>query len=168
MHVLKTKKACTATQNSAGQSSPTQYTVHSMEILTSHPNASTGISCAAQIYTVFQRIEAIWAKIWRTLGFLRTTERLCCVPPLTVTDLNNASTENHMVLDLQSLFGLLCIAVLIGWDPATPPPPAPRIWAHIRGRYWSAKVDDISLCNPLTVKFQFSSDIAHTVFSLLF
>ncbi len=26
--------------------------------------------------------------------------------------------------------------VLIGWDPATPPP---RIWAHTRGRYWSAK-----------------------------
>jgi hypothetical protein len=24
-------------------------------------------------------------------------------------------------------------------------PPPPRIWAHIRGRYWSAKIDDISL-----------------------
>ncbi len=24
------------------------------------------------------------------------------------------------------------------------PPPPPRIWAHIRGRYWSAKIDDIS------------------------
>ncbi len=24
-------------------------------------------------------------------------------------------------------------------------PPSPRIWAHIRGRYWSAKIDDISL-----------------------
>jgi hypothetical protein len=23
-------------------------------------------------------------------------------------------------------------------------PPSPRIWAHIRGRYWSAKIDDIS------------------------
>jgi hypothetical protein len=23
-------------------------------------------------------------------------------------------------------------------------PPSPRIWAHIRGRYWSAKLDDIS------------------------
>ncbi len=28
----------------------------------------------------------------------------------------------------------------MGWDPATP-----RSWAHIRGRYWSAKIDDISL-----------------------
>jgi hypothetical protein len=28
------------------------------------------------------------------------------------------------------------------------PPPSPRIWAHIRERYWSAKIDDISL-NPL-------------------
>jgi hypothetical protein len=24
------------------------------------------------------------------------------------------------------------------------PSPTPRIWAHIRGRYWSAKIDDIS------------------------
>ncbi len=44
----------------------------------------------------------------------------------------------NMELDLQSLFGLLCVAVLIGRDPSTPPPPLPRIWAHIRERYWSA------------------------------
>jgi hypothetical protein len=43
-----------------------------------------------------------------------------------------------MELDIQSLFGLLCTrtVVLIGWGLATPPP---RIWAHIRGRYWSGK-----------------------------
>ena len=29
----------------------------------------------------------------------------------------------NMELDLQSLFGLLCTAVLIGWDPSTPPLP---------------------------------------------
>ncbi len=29
--------------------------------------------------------------------------------------------------------------------PQPPPPPPPRIWAHIRGRYWSAKIDDIFL-----------------------
>jgi hypothetical protein len=52
-----------------------------------------------------------------------------------------------MESDLQSLFGLLCTHVLIGRDPATPP--LPRIWAHIGGRYWSAKIDDISFfCNP--------------------
>jgi hypothetical protein len=36
-----------------------------------------------------------------------------------------ASVFNHrlnMELDLRSLFGLLCTAVLIGWGPATPPP----------------------------------------------
>ncbi len=35
-----------------------------------------------------------------------------------------------MELDLQSLFGLhvMCTALLIGWDPATPL--SPRIWAH--------------------------------------
>jgi hypothetical protein len=30
----------------------------------------------------------------------------------------------------------------------------PRIWAHIRGRYWSAKIDD-SLCNPLVIPVSF-------------
>ncbi len=29
-----------------------------------------------------------------------------------------------------------------------PPPPSPRIWAHIRWRYRSAKIDDISLWPP--------------------
>jgi hypothetical protein len=48
-----------------------------------------------------------------------------------------------MELDLQSLFGLLCTAAIIGWDPATPPPP--RIWAFVRRRFWSARIDDISL-----------------------
>jgi hypothetical protein len=27
-------------------------------------------------------------------------------------------------------------------------PPSPRIWAHIRGRYWSAKIDDILQTAP--------------------
>ena len=40
--------------------------------------------------------------------------------------------------------GLLCTAVLIGWDPATPP----RIWAHIREHYWSAKIDEITWPGP--------------------
>ncbi len=35
----------------------------------------------------------------------------------------------NMELDLQSLFGLLCTAELIGRDPHPPP----RICAHIRG-----------------------------------
>ncbi len=30
----------------------------------------------------------------------------------------------------------------IGWDPVTPP--LPRIWAHIRGRYWSAEITPCS------------------------
>jgi hypothetical protein len=29
--------------------------------------------------------------------------------------------------------------------PRNSSPPPPRIWAHLRGRYWSAKIDDISL-----------------------
>ncbi len=42
----------------------------------------------------------------------------------------------NMELDLQSLFGLLWTAVLIGLDPVTL---TPRIWAHIRGRYLVSK-----------------------------
>jgi len=57
----------------------------------------------------------------------------------------------NMEVDLQSLFGLHVTSyavVLIGWDPATPAP-FPRIWTRItRGRYWSAKIDDISLWPP--------------------
>ncbi len=37
----------------------------------------------------------------------------------------------NMALDLQSLFGLLCTAVLIGWDPATPPLP-PHLGSYTR------------------------------------
>jgi hypothetical protein len=40
--------------------------------------------------------------------------------------------------------GSMCTAVLIDRDRATPLLP-PCIWAHIRGRYWSAKIDDIPL-----------------------
>ncbi len=40
---------------------------------------------------------------------------------------------------------VMCTAVLICWDPATPPPSPPRIWTRIRGRYWSAKIGEISL-----------------------
>jgi hypothetical protein len=40
----------------------------------------------------------------------------------------------NMELDLQSLFGLHCTPVLIGWDPSTPTP-HPCSWAHIRERY---------------------------------
>ncbi len=45
----------------------------------------------------------------------------------------------HMELDLQSLFGLLYSCT--HWPRPRNPPPSPRIWAHIRGRYWLAKID---------------------------
>ncbi len=37
----------------------------------------------------------------------------------------------NMELDLQSLFGLLCTAVLFGWDPGTPSHP-PHLGSHTR------------------------------------
>jgi hypothetical protein len=50
-----------------------------------------------------------------------------------------------MELDLQSFFGLLFTAVLIGGDPATPPPPLRSFGLMLQGRYWSTKIEDISL-----------------------
>jgi hypothetical protein len=49
----------------------------------------------------------------------------------------------NMELDLQSLFGLHVHNCIHWLRPHKPP--SPRIWAHIRGRYWSAKIDDICL-----------------------
>jgi hypothetical protein len=62
-----------------------------------------------------------------------------CSYPSIPQDEDRYTQRLNMELDLQSL----CTAVLFGCDPATLPPP-PRIWAHLRGRYWSAKIDDVS------------------------
>ncbi len=59
------------------------------------------------------------------------------------------TAQVNMELDLQSLFGhhmSSCTHWLRSCNP--PPPPPPTIWAHVRGRYWSAKIDDISLWLP--------------------
>ncbi len=45
-------------------------------------------------------------------------------------------------LDLQSLWAP---CAQLAETPQPPPSPYPRIWAHMRGRYWSAMIDDISL-----------------------
>ncbi len=50
-----------------------------------------------------------------------------------------------MELDLQSLFGLHVRSCTLAETPQLPAPPTPRILAHIRRRYWSAKIDDIYL-----------------------
>jgi hypothetical protein len=47
----------------------------------------------------------------------------------------------NMELDLQCLFGLHVYSCTHWLRPSNSP--SPRIWAH--GRYWSAKIDDISL-----------------------
>jgi hypothetical protein len=54
-----------------------------------------------------------------------------------------------MELDFQSLFGLHVNSCTHWLRPRNSPPP--RTWAHIRGRYWSDKIDDISLCDPLVI-----------------
>ncbi len=65
----------------------------------------------------------------------------------------------NMELDLQSLFGLHVHSCTHLLRSRTPSPP--RIWAHIRGRWWSAKIDDISLCPPdekdtILVQFEYT------------
>ncbi len=57
-------------------------------------------------------------------------------------------TFNHRVkykVDLQSLFGLH-VHSCTHWLHETRN--SPRIWAHIRGHYWSANINDISLWSP--------------------
>jgi hypothetical protein len=49
----------------------------------------------------------------------------------------------NIELELQSLFGPHVLDFTHWLRPRNPPPP--HIWAPIRGRYWSAKIDDISL-----------------------
>ncbi len=73
----------------------------------------------------------------------------------------------NMDLDLQSLFGLHMHSLR-----ESRPRPPPRIWAHIRGRYWSAKIDDISLLPPglnkpgASSKMKVGSGITHITYLL--
>jgi hypothetical protein len=51
-----------------------------------------------------------------------------------------------MELDLQSYLGSMCSGAQLNSLAEAPQlSPSPRIRAHIRGRYWSPKIDDISL-----------------------
>ncbi len=80
--------------------------------------------------------------LWDMTGFVSTSG--CCtvapglIPGLAPTVEASSLSKLNMELDLQSLFGLLCTAVLFGWDPATLTQ-SPRIWAHLRGRFWSGQ-----------------------------
>ncbi len=53
----------------------------------------------------------------------------------------------NMEVDLQSLFGLhvTWCAQLYSWAETPKLPPPPAFGLVLRGRYWSAKIDDISL-----------------------
>ncbi len=82
--------------------------------------------------------------------------------------------QNHrlnMELDLRTLFGLhvhctLYTTLFIGWDPATLPSRR-HIWAHIRGHYWSAKIDYIS-CEPLAKTYNLNFLWRHSPKSILY
>ncbi len=53
----------------------------------------------------------------------------------------------NMELDLQSLFGLLCTAILIGWDPAVPP------LLPAFGLIYEGAIGQSSVCDPLLLLF---------------
>jgi hypothetical protein len=62
-------------------------------------------------------------------------------PPSNICIIHRLNIE----LDLLSLFGLHVHSCTHWLKPRKTPPPPHLIWAHLRGRYWSAKIDDISL-----------------------
>jgi hypothetical protein len=71
------------------------------------------------------------------------------IPDLQNSELDKVIEGNHrlnMELDTMFIWAPYEQHSYTHWlRPATPSPPP--IWAHIRRRYWSAKIDD-SLCNP--------------------
>ncbi len=67
-----------------------------------------------------------------------------------------------MELDLQSLFGLLCTAVLIGRDPESPTL-RPHLGSYTRALLVSqGPRQTTSLCNPLGTGTIFSSEISES------
>jgi hypothetical protein len=68
------------------------------------------------------------------------------MPPLLDSNTESCRATSYrlnMELDLHSLFWSCVQLYSLAETPQ--PSPSPRIWSHIRGRYWSAKIDDISL-----------------------
>ncbi len=69
---------------------------------------------------------------WITPGPLPTRHHCkCSIQPLHLHYTAFIQTHRNMELYLQSLFGLLCTAVLFGSDPATPPLP-PHLGSYTR------------------------------------
>ncbi len=69
----------------------------------------------------------------------------------------------NMELDLQSLFGLLCTAELIGWDPETPSPP-PSFGLICESAIGQPR-KTTSLCDPLV--FTYSSKYCRLLYCKL-
>jgi hypothetical protein len=71
----------------------------------------------------------------------------------------------NMDLDLKGLFILLGLNVYSCTHcMAETPQLPPLIWAHIRGRYWSTKIGDISNGNDIEAKRNEASILRHFLY----
>jgi hypothetical protein len=89
------------------------------------------------------------AALWLKYGEMKKVSLTCLLqlicPPLP-TIRESVLNRLNMELDLQSLYGLHVYSCTHWLRPRN----SPRIWAHIRERYWSAKIDNISSLPPCT------------------
>jgi hypothetical protein len=79
-------------------------------------------------------------------AYIKTGPRFEPRPTILVNNIEIMEHWRHRLnieLDLQSLFELHLHSCSYWLRPPNSPPP--RIWAHIRGSYWSAKIDLIFL-----------------------
>ncbi len=80
----------------------------------------------------------------------------------TTTHRLNTGTE----LEIQSLLGIHVHSCTRWLSPRNPPPPLSLHLGAIRGCYWSAKIDDISLWPPATTEIAKDWEIKLPVFLL--
>ncbi len=84
----------------------------------------------------------VWATPHPNMSYAAKIDAtFCCSNCLSINFMHRLNKE----VDLQSLFGLLCTAVLIVWDPPETPPLPPHLGSHTRALLVSQEIDDISL-----------------------
>ncbi len=81
------------------------------------------VSCWYEAYSSMTGIEPL-IEMFVGCSFDKSTrENYCILVSRGAAQLAIGAVHRLNMVNIQSLFELLCTAVLIGWDPATPPPP---------------------------------------------